>query len=201
MTSRPAATLLLLLSSSPLALLGAAPPPPPKTCPGINTTAWSCICGSWSVSELDCQMACGPLCGNPCTKFCCKTTNCANGTAVAEALRTIGHGEVTTKSGLKLERVVSALGPSPTAGSSVRVHYEGRLEDGTVFDSSIARGQPIDFPLSGVIKGWTEGLQLMRVGETAILTIPSDLGYGDRGQGPIPPKATLVFEVRLLAIV
>ena len=120
---------------------------------------------------------------------------------VAEALRSIGQGEVTTKSGLKLQRVVSTTGPSPTISSSVRVHYEGKLENGTVFDSSIARGQPIDFPLSGVIKGWTEGLQLMRVGETAILTIPSDLGYGDSGQGPIPPRATLIFEVRLIAIV
>lgn len=106
-----------------------------------------------------------------------------------------------TDSGLKIKVMKQApAGAMPKASDSVRVHYEGRLEDGTVFDSSIARGKPIVFPLSGVIAGWTEGLQLMHVGETALLTIPSDLAYGDGGQGPIPPKATLIFEVRLLAI-
>lgn len=189
-----AATLLGLASS-------AAPPPPTPPCVDENHTAWSCICGSWSTSKIDCQMTCGPLCGNPCTRFCCKTNLCTNGTEVVESLRAIGQDEVTTKSGLVIRQIKAGTGSSPSADSSVRVHYEGKLENGQVFDSSIARGEPINFPLSGVIKGWTEGLQLMRVGETAILTIPYELAYGERGQGPIPPKATLIFEVRLLAIV
>lgn len=96
-----------------------------------------------------------------------------------------------TDSGLKIKIMkVAPTGAMPKASDSVKVHYEGKLEDGTVFDSSIARGEPIVFPLSGVISGWTEGLQLMHVGETALLTIPSDLAYGDRGQGPIPPKVS-----------
>ena len=83
----------------------------------------------------------------------------------------------------------------------VRVHYEGKLVDGTVFDSSYARGDPLTFPLSGVIKGWTEGLQLMKVGGKAKLTIPPDIGYGARGSPPkIPPAAVLVFEVELLEL-
>ena len=81
------------------------------------------------------------------------------------------------------------------------MNYEGTLVDGTVFDSSYKRGESISFPLSGVIAGWTEGLQLMKVGGTALLTIPPDIAYGDRGSPPvIPPKATLVFTVELLAI-
>ena len=81
------------------------------------------------------------------------------------------------------------------------MHYEGRLPDGTVFDSSISRGEPIEFPLSGVIAGWTEGLQLMKEGGKATLTIPSTIGYGERGSPPaIPPGATLVFDVELIEI-
>jgi FKBP-type peptidyl-prolyl cis-trans isomerase FkpA len=90
---------------------------------------------------------------------------------------------------------------APTKADTVEVHYEGKLIDGTVFDSSIARGEPISFPLSGVIAGWTEGLQLMREGGKAKLTSPSDLAYGPRGSPPkIPGGATLVFEVELLQI-
>ena len=93
-------------------------------------------------------------------------------------------------------------GDSPSADASVEVHYEGKLIDGTVFDSSYQRGETITFPLSGVIKGWTEGLQLMRVGGKAKLTIPSDLAYGAKGAGSsVPPHATLIFEVELLGIV
>jgi len=107
---------------------------------------------------------------------------------------------VQTDSGLVVKTLVEGDGASPTAADTVKVHYEGTLVDGTVFDSSIARGEPIEFPLSGVIKGWTEGLQLMKTGGKAKLTIPSDIAYGDSGQGPIPAKATLIFEVELIEI-
>lgn len=106
-----------------------------------------------------------------------------------------------TASGLQIEHVKEGEGKSPSASDSVRVHYTGKLIDGTVFDSSVQRGEPIDFPLNGVIPGWTEGLQLMKEGGKAILTIPPDLGYGDHGiGGTIPPMATLVFEVELIKV-
>jgi len=93
-------------------------------------------------------------------------------------------------------------GPSPAPTDQVKVHYEGRLPDGTVFDSSRSRGEPTVFPLAGVIRCWTEGVGRMRVGERAMLTCPSDLAYGDRGQPPsIPGGATLIFDVELLEIV
>ena len=111
------------------------------------------------------------------------------------------EGAVKTDSGLVLLTEREGDGASPTADQSVEVNYEGTLVDGTVFDSSYARGQPISFPLGGVIKGWTEGLQLMKVGGKAKLTIPYELAYGDRGSPPaIPPKATLIFTVELLEI-
>ncbi len=91
-------------------------------------------------------------------------------------------------------------GASPTASSTVKVHYHGTLRDGTVFDSSVQRGQPISFPLNGVIACWTEGVQKMKVGGKAKLVCPSDTAYGDQGQGPIPGGATLVFEVELIEI-
>ena len=82
----------------------------------------------------------------------------------------------------------------------MKVHYHGTLRDGTVFDSSVQRGEPISFPLSGVIPCWTEGVQKMKVGGKAKLVCPSDTAYGDGGQGPIPGGAALMFEVQLLAI-
>ena len=110
-------------------------------------------------------------------------------------------GVHTTASGLQYEVVSEGTGAKPTAADTVTVHYEGRLLDGTVFDSSIARGQPATFPLDRVIPGWTEGVALMPVGSTYLFTIPPDLGYGARGAGGvIPPNAVLVFEVRLLGI-
>jgi FKBP-type peptidyl-prolyl cis-trans isomerase FkpA/FKBP-type peptidyl-prolyl cis-trans isomerase FklB len=110
-------------------------------------------------------------------------------------------GVKTTASGLQVEMLAVGEGPTPTAADTVLVHYEGRLADGTVFDSSYQRGQPAAFGVSDVIPGWTEGLQLMRPGGKARFTIPPELGYGARGAGGvIPPNAVLVFDVELLAI-
>jgi FKBP-type peptidyl-prolyl cis-trans isomerase FkpA len=89
-------------------------------------------------------------------------------------------------------------GPRPAPGSEVTVHYEGRLIDGQVFDSSYARNEPATFPLSGVIRGWQEGVPLMRVGEVWEFAIPAALGYGSRGAGPIPPASALIFKIELL---
>ena len=111
------------------------------------------------------------------------------------------EGVKTTESGLQYEVLVAGKGAKPSAESTVKVHYEGTLIDGTVFDSSYERGEPIEFPLNGVIKGWTEGLQLMPVGAKYKLYIPYELGYGERGAGQqIPPYATLIFTVELLEI-
>jgi FKBP-type peptidyl-prolyl cis-trans isomerase len=111
-------------------------------------------------------------------------------------------GIITTASGLQYEVVAEGPGPKPAAEDTVRVHYEGKLIDGTVFDSSYLRGEPIEFPLGGVIPGWTEGLQLMNEGSTYNLFIPQDLGYGDRGAGEaIPPFSALIFKVELISII
>ena len=110
--------------------------------------------------------------------------------------------EVTVlESGLQYEVLTMGEGEKPTAADQVTTHYEGRLIDGTVFDSSYQRGQPATFPLNGVISGWTEGLQLMPTGSKWRLYLPPELAYGDRGAPPsIPPKSTLVFDVELLRI-
>jgi FKBP-type peptidyl-prolyl cis-trans isomerase len=111
-------------------------------------------------------------------------------------------GVNVTGSGLQYEVIHEGNGPRPTAFDTVRVHYEGALTNGAVFDSSYSRGEPIEFPLNAVIPGWTEGLQLMGVGSKYRLIIPSDLGYGPQGAGPqIPPYSTLIFEVDLLDII
>ncbi len=105
-----------------------------------------------------------------------------------------------SQSGVIFIPIKDGTGASPTATSTVKVHYHGTLRDGTVFDSSVQRGQPISFPLNGVIPCWTEGVQKMKVGGKAKLVCPSDTAYGDQGSGPIPGGATLVFEVELLEI-
>ena len=110
-------------------------------------------------------------------------------------------GVKTTASGLQYEIVTKAEGAQPKATDVVSVHYEGRLTDGKVFDSSIQRGSPIDLPVSGVIPGWVEGLQLMHVGEKAKLYIPSELAYGAQSPSPaIPANSVLVFDLELLSI-
>jgi len=111
-------------------------------------------------------------------------------------------GAIKTPSGMVIRTVKPGTGPSPAPTDRVKVHYEGRLADGTVFDSSRKRGEPTTFPLNGVIKCWTEGVGRMKVGEQAVLTCPSDMAYGDMGhQGTIPGGATLIFDVELLDIV
>jgi FKBP-type peptidyl-prolyl cis-trans isomerase FkpA len=111
-------------------------------------------------------------------------------------------GAVKLPSGMVIKSTRPGNGASPAETDRVKVHYEGRLTDGTVFDSSIKRGEPAVFPLNGVIKCWTEGLSHMKIGEKAKLTCPSDIAYGDGGRPPtIPGGATLIFDVELLDIV
>lgn len=103
--------------------------------------------------------------------------------------------------GLQYKILKQGTGPKPTAADTVKVHYHGTLIDGTVFDSSVDRGEPIEFPLNQVIKGWTEGVQLMNVGSKFKFFIPSELAYGDRAAGPkIGANSTLIFEVELISI-
>jgi FKBP-type peptidyl-prolyl cis-trans isomerase len=111
------------------------------------------------------------------------------------------EGVHTTSTGLQYKQLVAGTGAKPTTKDRVKVHYHGALIDGTVFDSSYQRGEPIVFPVTGVIAGWVEGLQLMSVGSKFELTIPSELAYGAHGSAPvIGPDATLVFQVELLGI-
>jgi FKBP-type peptidyl-prolyl cis-trans isomerase FkpA len=109
-------------------------------------------------------------------------------------------GAERTPSGLVYIPVSEGTGPSPKSTDTVKVNYTGKLRDGTVFDSSVQRGEPATFPLNSVIPCWTEGVQKMKVGGKSKLVCPSDIAYGNRGQGPIKPGATLVFDVELLAI-
>ena len=109
---------------------------------------------------------------------------------------------VTLASGLQYEIVAEGNGPKPGPADKVKTHYHGTLINGEVFDSSVERGEPFEFPVNGVIKGWTEALQLMPVGSKWKLYIPYDLAYGERGAGAqIGPFSTLIFEVELIDIV
>ena len=110
-------------------------------------------------------------------------------------------GVIITGSGLQYEVIEEGPGPKPVPADTVSVHYEGKLIDGTVFDSSRVRGTPAEFPLEMVIPGWTEGIQLMSVGSKYKFYIPSGLAYGSDGGGPIPAYSTLIFEVELLDII
>ncbi len=110
-------------------------------------------------------------------------------------------GAVKLPSGMVMQTIKEGTGGSPKATDTVKVHYHGTLMDGKVFDSSVQRGQPAEFPLNGVIKCWTEGVQKMKVGGKSKLICPADLAYGDRSPSPaIPPGSTLIFEVELLEI-
>jgi FKBP-type peptidyl-prolyl cis-trans isomerase len=111
------------------------------------------------------------------------------------------QGVLTTQSGLQYQVVKSGAGAFPKATDVVRVHYHGTFIDGTVFDSSIDKKQPAEFPVNRVIPGWTEALQKMKVGDKWRLFVPSDLAYGPPGRGPIPPNTVLIFDVELLEIV
>ena len=110
-------------------------------------------------------------------------------------------GVITTESGLQYEIITEGTGPKPGQSDMVVTHYHGTLIDGSVFDSSVSRDEPAQFPVNGVIQGWIEALQLMPVGSKWRLAIPSDLAYGDQGSAPVVgPGATLIFEIELLEI-
>ncbi len=128
------------------------------------------------------------------------TENKSAGTAFLEE-NAKKDGVITTESGLQYEIITEGTGPKPTQSDMVVTHYHGSLIDGTVFDSSVNRGEPAQFPVNGVIQGWIEALQLMPVGSKWRLTIPSDLAYGDQGSAPvIGPGATLIFDIELIEI-
>ncbi len=111
------------------------------------------------------------------------------------------EGVITLESGLQYEVVTAGTGATPDASSTVRTHYEGTLISGEVFDSSYKRGQPAEFPVGGVIAGWTEALQLMQEGAKWRLYIPSELAYGARGAGnSIPPHSALIFDIELIKV-
>jgi FKBP-type peptidyl-prolyl cis-trans isomerase FkpA len=133
---------------------------------------------------------------------CSQETGAQGGESGSAAKPAAGSARTETGSGgLVIEHVKEGTGASPTATSRVKVHYHGTFEDGSVFDSSVQRGQPAVFPLNRVIKCWTEGLQKMKVGGKARLTCPPEIAYGAAGRPPkIPRNATLYFEVELIEV-
>jgi FKBP-type peptidyl-prolyl cis-trans isomerase FkpA len=133
--------------------------------------------------------------------FCLLASSAFSAMAADAADAAKEPGAVVTSSGLVFRSLKDGTGASPTASDKVKVHYRGTFLDGKEFDSSYKRGEPIEFPLNGVIKCWTEGVQRIKVGGKAKLTCPASIAYGERGAGGvIPPNATLQFEVELLAI-
>ena len=126
--------------------------------------------------------------------------NKADGEAFLAQNKT-AEGVVTTQSGLQYKIIQEGQGATPTDEDKVKVHYTGTLLDGTKFDSSVDRGQPLEFPVTAVISGWTEMLKLMKVGEKVVAWIPSDLAYGPRGNRAIPGNSVLKFEMELLEVI
>ena len=147
-------------------------------------------CGSLIVSLLTLLL---PACASP------RREDVAGQAPLASAA--LEEGAITTTSGLIYKEIVPGGGSQPVTTDKVKVHYEGRFVDGTIFDSSIQRGEPATFPLDGVIKCWAEGVQRMRVGGKSRLICPPNLAFGDRGSSKVKPGATLIFEVQLLGIV
>ena len=142
-----------------------------------------------------------PSGGNASTNAASTAPSAPTTTAAAPSGEKSGEW-TTTATGLKYQVLKKGTGTaSPKATDTVKVHYHGTLKDGTVFDSSVERGEPISFPLNAVIPGWTEGLQLMKVGDKFKFEIPPNLAYGDASPSPkIPANSTLIFEVELLGI-
>jgi FKBP-type peptidyl-prolyl cis-trans isomerase len=146
--------------------------------------------------------AAASLCLLGCNQPTQSGSNANSAPAATDANTTPSSEMRTTSSGLKYQVLKQGTGTvSPKATDTVKVHYHGMLLNGTVFDSSVQRNEPISFPLNQVIAGWTEGLQLMKVGDKFKFEIPANLAYGERSPSPlIPPNSTLVFEVELLGI-
>jgi FKBP-type peptidyl-prolyl cis-trans isomerase FkpA len=142
-----------------------------------------------------------PFLRNACLVLALSTSALAWAQDATTAAAAKEPGAVVTSSGLVYRSLTTGTGASPKANDTVKVHYRGSFPDGREFDSSYKRGTPIEFPLTGVIPCWTEGVQRMKVGGKAKLTCPSQIAYGSRGAGGvIPPNATLLFEVELLGI-
>lgn len=148
-------------------------------------------------------LACSPEQGNETSNSNDKVSNMNNAVnAGVEFLQANAKkdGVVVTASGLQYKVLQSGNGATPGLTDTVVTHYHGTFIDGKVFDSSVDRGEPLEFPVNGVISGWTEALQLMKEGDKWQLFIPSELAYGKRGVGPIPPDTALVFEVELIDV-